>query len=94
MLAMLKRVFQILHGADKTLYQSLKASLTTESSSHTSGEDLFAIQLVPLLHPYVQRMFVGMYVHACLKYHCNQEFIIYRTLAVIILYVLLCDVVV
>ena len=57
MLAMLKRVFQILQGADKALYQSLKASLTTESSS---GEDNFAIRLVPLLHPYVQRLFVGM----------------------------------
>ena len=58
MLAMLKRVFQILQGADKVLYQSLKASLTTESSN---GEDDFAIRLVPLLHPYIQRLFVGMY---------------------------------
>ena len=62
MLAMLKRVFQILHGADKTLYQSLRASLATEPSSHTSGEDVFAARLIPLLHPYVQRLFVGVYI--------------------------------
>ena len=59
MVSMLKRVFQILHGADKTLYQSVKASLSTESSSHESGEEVFAMQLVPLLHPHVQRLFVG-----------------------------------
>ena len=62
MITMFKRVFQILHGADKTLYQSLKASLVTESSSHSSGEEVFAAQLVPLLHPYVQRLFVGAYI--------------------------------
>ena len=62
MIAMLKRVFQILHGADKTLYQSLKASLVPESSSYSSGEEVFAVQLIPLLHPHVQRLFVGMYM--------------------------------
>lgn len=62
MTAMLKRVFQILHGADKTLYQILKSSLETEPLSHTSEEEAFAVQLIPLLHPYVRRLFVGMYM--------------------------------
>ena len=62
MIAMLKSVFEILHGADKTLWQSLKANLAMESSSHSSGEEVFAAQLVPLLHPYVQRLFVGTYM--------------------------------
>jgi len=68
MIAMLKKVFQILYGADKTLCQSLKVSLITESSSHGSEEEVTAIQLVPLLHPYVQRLFVGTNLHVCLIY--------------------------
>lgn len=62
MITMLKRVFQILYAVDRTLYQSLKTSLVTESTSNTSEEEAVAIRLVPSLHQYVQRLFVGTFM--------------------------------
>lgn len=56
---MLKQVLALIAGVDDTLYQSLRAALVAGGSPSTEEEAISA-SLVPALHPFVQRLFVGM----------------------------------
>jgi len=61
MVTMLKQVLTLIAKVDDILYQSIRAALLAGGSPSTE-EEAIAVYLVPLLHPFVQRLFVGMCV--------------------------------
>jgi len=64
MVTMLKQVLTLIARVDNILYQSIRAALLAGGSPLTE-EEAIAVHLVPLLHPFVQRLFVGMCLYVC-----------------------------